>query len=366
MRIPQGFLFSGINCGIKKKGLDLGLIWCKEGARGIGFFTKNVNPSYSVIVSKKHINNIINAVIVNSGSANCFTTIQDLKNTQRLCDRLAGQLNIKKGNVLIASTGRIGVRLPFSKVIKSLPHLCKNLNKDYTRFAQSILTTDTFIKTSFRIVKLKDKEVIIAGFSKGAGMISPDLATMLAFILTDARITKPCLREISQEAIERSFNSISVDGCMSTNDSVFVLSSGKSSQIRDKKSLAKFKRAMEEVCCDLAKMIVKDAEGSTKLVQIFIKGARSRQEAKRAFEIITSSVLFRSTLYGENPNWGRVISALGQAKIRIREDKFKVRASSLKKKEVKIKINLGRGRFSWQGWCSDATPQYIKINARYN
>ncbi|MCD6228726.1 MAG: bifunctional glutamate N-acetyltransferase/amino-acid acetyltransferase ArgJ [Candidatus Omnitrophica bacterium] len=370
MKVPEGFLLSGINCGIKRgKRLDLGLIFCKNGAVACGFFTKNSNSSYSVVVSKKNIKNSIKALVVNSGNANCFTDKKDLLNTIKLCKSLARELNIKEENVLIASTGKIGQSLPFSKITKSLSKLCEKLNmnkRNIKSFAESILTTDTHRKISFREIEVKRKKIKILGFSKGAGMINPELATMLAFIITDAKITKSLLKNIAKEAVEESFNSISVDGCTSTNDSVIFLASKESWQVKDKQSIAKFKMALKQVCRELAKMIVKDGEGSTKFIQINIKGAKTQREAKLAFKAISSSVLFRASMYGKNPNWGRIVASLGQAGIKLSEDKFRVKTTPLKNREINIIVNLGRGNYSWCGWCCDITPNYININAKYN
>ncbi len=367
MKVPEGFLLSGIHCGIKKKKkLDLGLISCEDGAMGIGFFTRNANPSYSVIISKKYIKNAVKAVIVNSGNANCFTDKKDLGNTLKLCGRLARYLNIKKENVLICSTGIIGKRLPFSKIIGTIPALCTNLGRHYKEFSESILTTDSFEKVSFRQVRAKNRKINILGFSKGAGMIHPDLATMLAFILTDANIDENLFKNICSQAVEKSFNSISVDGCMSTNDTVLMLSSLKNSRLEDRQSINKFREALEYVCRDLAKMIVKDAEGSSKFIEFEVQGAKTEEEAKAAFQSISGSLIFKAAMYGGDPNWGRIVSTLGQVNIKVREDKFKVKASSLNKRDVKIRVDLGRGRFNWRGWFSDISPEYVKINAGHS
>lgn len=366
MNVPRGFLFGGINCGIKSKKLDLGLIFCEQGAEVIGFFTKNANPSYSVLVSKKHIKNLIKAVIVNSGNANCFTRPQDLNKTMGVCRTLARILKIREENVLIASTGVIGKPLPFGKITKNLSQLCTQLTANPVNFAKSIVTTDRFIKISSSQVKLDSRDVRIMGIAKGAGMIAPELATMLVFILTDALISKSLLKRLSREAVEKSFNSISVDGCMSTNDSVYILSSKKGGKIESNKEVSKFKKALGEVCKELAQKIVRDGEGSSKFIEVKIKNAKTEEEAKRAFKAIANSLLFRTAIYGANPNWGRIVAALGGAGIELKEDGFKVKASSLKKKEVRITVDLSRGRKVWVGWCCDITPGYIKINMGYS
>ena len=360
----RGFLFSGIKSGIKKEGLDLGLIYIPQGACSCGFFTKNVNSSYSVRISKRHIKNKIFAVLVNSGNANCFTHKEGLNDTLKLTEELAKYLKIKKENVLIASTGIIGRKLPFSKIIKKIPLLVRNLKKDPTLFSRSILTTDTFPKKIHLNLDLGKKKVNLLGIAKGAGMIFPHLATMLAFILTDAKIEKKLLRGILKKAVEESFNKIFVDGCTSTNDSVFFLSSLEGEEIKNEKEIKKFLQALIEVCQNLAKMIVKDGEGATKFVNLKIEEAKTEKEAKKAFWAISNSVLFRSSLYGGIPNWGRIVASLGQVGIKLEEERFKVESSDLKRKEIEIKVKLGRGRSFYQGWCCDISPSYVKINSK--
>jgi glutamate N-acetyltransferase/amino-acid N-acetyltransferase len=366
INLPLGFSLAGIHCGIKRRKNDLGLIVCKDGAKALGFFTKNVNVSYSLQVSKKHINNNIKALIVNSGNANCFTQRSDYVKTLKICQSLAQTLKIKTENVLIASTGIIGKPLSFGRIKKGLPPLCQSLGQGYQEFAKSMLTTDTFPKMTSRQIKVGEEKFTITGFAKGAGMIQPGLATMLAFILTDASISRKVLYGLAREAVEKSFNSISVDGSMSTNDSVYFLASQKTHPIKQARALNSFKVALEEVCLELAKMIVKDGEGASKFITINVKGARSKEEAKRAFQAISSSVLLRAAMFGENPNWGRIVASLGQAGIKIREDKFTALFKNLKKKEVTISVNLGRGHYSWGGWCCDITPQYVRLNAGYS
>jgi len=365
MSVPQGFLLSGIRFEVKGKNWGMGLICCQDYAQAVGVFTTNVNCSYSVKVSKEHIKNKIKAVVVNSGNANCFTHSQGVEDTKFVCRQLAEKLGCEERNILILSTGVIRKRLSYKEMVKRLPLVIKSLEKEEMRFANSILTTDTFEKVSCRRLIVEGGEVRILGIAKGAGMVSPDLATMLAFVLTDARISKRWLKRIVAEVVEKSFNSICVDGCMSTNDSVLFLTSELSAAIKEQE-IDKFKCALEEVCKDLAKMIVKDGEGSTKLVQIRVKGAKDEKEAKAAVRSVSSSSLFRSAIYGGNPNWGRIIAALGAVGIKLQEDKFRVRVSSLKKKEVDVVIELGRGKSEWQGWCCDLTPEYVKINAEYS
>ncbi len=366
MVLPSGFLVSGIHSGIKTKNLDLGLVYCKEGCLCSGFFTRNSNVSYSVILSRKNINNEIKVLIANSGNANCFSDNKGVVNTKKVCDRLAAKMKIKKNSVLIASTGIIGKCLPYKKIINSFSGLIKGLGDCPENFARSILTSDTFMKVLSRKVKVSGGEIKIMGFAKGAGMIKPGMATMLAFILTDAKIDKKKLNTISREAIKESFNSITIDGCTSTNDSVYIMTSGKSFSLVKGADLDKFRSALKDVSLELAKMIVKDAEGATKFIKLTVSGALTINEAQRAAFAVSDSLLFKTAMYGNNPNWGRIIAALGQAKIKVDEDKIKVRATSLKKKEVAVNVCLGRGKFSKTVYTCDLTPDYVRINADYS
>jgi glutamate N-acetyltransferase/amino-acid N-acetyltransferase len=364
MKVPVGFSLAGINCGIKRKGFDLGLICSCDFSDAVAFFTQNANPSYSVLVSKKNFSNPIKAVLVNSGNANCFSHKNGLQDTEEICSNLAKLLNVEEKNILIASTGIIGKRLPKEKIIKNLPKLIKNLGENIDDFVSSIMTTDTFKKIAYKKIKFKNGTVNILGFAKGAGMIFPNMATMLSFILTDIDIDTNILKEISKDIIDESFNSINVDACTSTNDTVFILKSNKIKIESDEVEI--FKDNLKELCISLAKMIVKDAEGATKFIEIQIKGALTKKEAELAAKSISSSMLFKSAIYGENPNFGRIISALGQVNIPLEEEKIEIKCSSLKKKDIKLTIDLKRGNSSYRVYTCDLTPKYIKINADYS
>jgi len=360
MKLPQGFLLSGINCGIKRKKLDLGLIYLGDLAKAVGFFTTNVNVSYSVTAAKKNINKPIKAVLVNSGNANCYSHCLGLKDTESIISSLAKKLGVKKSNILIASTGIIGRKLPKQKIIVSFDKLIKKLAKQPKRFAESILTTDTFIKVTQR----KVAGASILGFAKGAGMICPNMATMLGFVITDLALPKAVLKRIAKEAVDESFNSITVDGCMSTNDTVLFLSSGKVT-LKSKTQVSAFSKNLKAVCLDLAKMIVKDAEGATKFIHIQIKGAKTKNEAKKCGLALANSMLFKSAIYGASANWGRIIQSLGQVGVKVGEN-ISVKASSLKGKNIEMTIDLKRGKASWNIYTSDLTPKYVKINAEYS
>ncbi len=372
-KLPKGFWAGGISAGLKKSGRkDLGLIFCPSGAKTAAFFTASTAQAAPLIVSKRHLNKnkgVTKAIIVNSGNANCFTGLRGIKDAETICTTLAKKLGVKTEEILIASTGIIGRRLPKDKIRTKLPLLINSLNKQGRGFPEAILTTDKVIKLSRRSLRVGKEIINIVGVAKGSGMIYPHLhylhATMLGFIFTDCLIDKKALTFAAQKAVEDSFNSISVDGCMSTNDTVFFLASGKRVKIvRNQEYFKEFSRLLSEVCLDLAKAIVKDGEGATKLVEIVIKGASSRAEAKRGAFAIANSNLFKTAIYGENPNWGRVVAALGQAGLDVRH--LKASSTSLKKKEVRVRVNLGRGKAASRVFTSDLSPDYIKINAAYS
>ncbi|MCP4653327.1 MAG: bifunctional glutamate N-acetyltransferase/amino-acid acetyltransferase ArgJ [Candidatus Omnitrophica bacterium] len=359
MKIPEGFLISAVNCGIKRNKLDLGLIHCPDSAKALGFFTKSANVAYSVTYSKKNINRPIKAVLVNSGNANCFSHKNGLKDTKSIATTLAKDLKVKESGILFSSTGIIGKKLPKDKIKKAIPALIKKLGKNIKDFSQSICTTDSFQKRSHAVVG----KASILGFAKGAGMIAPNMATMLAFILTDAKIPKSVLKKMVTSSVARSFNSISVDGCMSTNDTVLVLSSAKVTL--SAAQLKIFAKEMDKVCLDLAKKIVRDGEGATKLVEIKLIGAKNNEQAKKGAEAIANSNLVKTAIYGENPNWGRIIAALGHAGIAV-DGKARISGSSLAKKDVTLIVDLKKGKSSWTVYTCDLTYEYVKINAEYN
>ncbi|MCK9615480.1 MAG: bifunctional glutamate N-acetyltransferase/amino-acid acetyltransferase ArgJ [Candidatus Omnitrophica bacterium] len=366
IKLPAGFLLSGIKCGLKKNNkTDLGLIYCESYAEALGFFTTNKNVSYSVILSRKNISNPIKAIIANSGNANCFSHKNGLKDTENITSQLAKYLSANKNSILIASTGIIGKRLSGEKIISAFPRLVAELGKDKAEsFSQSILTTDTFKKISYSEIKSDNGNARILGFAKGAGMIAPNVATMLVFILTDAILPKVLFKSIAKEAIDESFNSVTVDGCMSTNDTVFVLSS-KKNVLKTAKEIKAFSKEFKKVCLDLATMLIKDGEGATKFIKISIKGAKSKAEAKKAGLSIANSNLFKCAVYGANPNWGRIIAALGHAGILVPEG-IPIKMSDLTKKDINIEVDLKRGVFAQTVYTSDLTPEYIKINAEYS
>lgn len=374
IKLPEGFLANGVSCGLKKSGkLDLALIYSKVLSSAAGVFTVNKVKAACLKITAKNIKNgKAQAVIINSGNANCFTGKNGLADAGRTGRITAKKLGLKQSDLLVSSTGIIGKRLPVDKIKKAIPKLIKGLSRSgLKKAARAILTTDTKIKLSAKKIRVGNKSAQIVGIAKGAGMIAPNMksATMLCFILTDIAISADLLKKALAEATDSSFNSITIDGCMSTNDMVLVLANGlarNKSINKTNTQFMKFKKALGEVCLDLAKQIIKDGEGATKFIEIDVSGARSADQAKKGAFSIANSVLFKTAMHGENPNWGRIISALGQSGIDFKEERIKISASPLKKKEIKVLVNLGMGNKKASVYTADLSPKYVKINAEYN
>lgn len=394
--IPKGFKISGIHCGIKKsKRKDLGLVYSLLPCNAAGMFTSNKAQAASLKVCKEHLKNKQSrALIVNSGNANCFVGSKGKRDAIDIVKALAKSLGVSARSILIASTGIIGKPLPLKIIKGAIPSLCCGLKKGRVKdFAESILTTDTFKKVASLKIKIKNKPVSIIGVAKGAGMIYPQLetslskhATMLVFILTDVAIKKLLLKSTLESAVDNSFNCISVDGCTSTNDTVLVLANGAAKNtpiVKRDKDYELFSKGLSYVCKVLSWMIVRDAEGATKQIEVLVKGAKSAKEAKLAAIAVANSNLFKTAMFGNNPNWGRVVAAIGAAGISIDENKLEIAFNSQRvfnkgkinpkfkntlrsKKYTNVNIDLNSGSFEHIINTSDLTPAYVKINAGYN
>jgi len=370
--LPKGFIASGLHCGLKKSGNpDLALFCSEIPARAACLFTLNKIQAAPITVSRKHLkaSGSHQAIIVNSGNANCFTGSRGVSDALGTAGAVADCLGIKSKSVLVSSTGIIGRPLQVDKIKKAIPKLARSLSvKGIKQAKRAILTTDTSTKAFSAKIKISGRAVTICGVAKGSGMISPDMATMLGFIFTDADISKGILAKALKEAVDQSFNCITVDGCMSTNDMVIMLANGLAGNPlinSDKKALS-FKKGLSLVCLELAKMIVKDGEGASKFIQIKVSGAKTQGEAKRAGLAVANSNLVKTAIYAANPNFGRIIAACGASGAALDEKKLKVKVSPLKRKGVVIEINLNQGNSSSIIYTSDLTPKYIKINAEYS
>jgi glutamate N-acetyltransferase / amino-acid N-acetyltransferase len=385
---PKGFLQAGIHCGIKKKKPDLAFIFSERPATACGVFTRNSFLAAPVIVTKEYLRQSRHkGIVINSGNANCLTGESGVSDARAITRSLAGLMGCKRQQILMCSTGIIGKKLPVKKIENALNVLVGSLTKNNSqKAARAIMTTDTFIKESAFRIKIKAGEITLAGIAKGAGMISPDMATMISVITTDAKISKPVLRKALKDAVECSFNSITIDGDMSTNDTVLVMANGMSGIEIDAEGAGfdEFTAALKALCLELAKMIIHDAEGATKFIEIDIKGAKNRQQAKDIGLKIANSPLFKTMCYGKNPNFGRIAAACGAVrgqldtgkidiylnnKIAVRSGIAAVSAlpqSLLEKKYINVTVDLKSGKSGAKIFTSDLSPEYVKINAAYS
>ena len=377
IKLPLGYKANGLACGIKASGKpDLALIFSEQPARAAGLFTANKIVSGSLTLSRVNLKKSpkFQAIIVNSGNANCWTKDNSFSKASQIAKELACLLQIKQQEVLFASTGIIGRSLPVKRIEKATPALIKGLSgSGLVSAARAILTTDTFIKLSSVKLRIGKSVVNICGLAKGAGMIAPNLthgkATMLCFILSDANITQKALTSALREAADNSFNSITVDGCMSTNDTLLILSNAcaNNPEIQQgSRDFNKFFSGLNQVCLDLAKMIIQDAEGATKFIQIKISQARTPQEARRVALSIANSNLLKTAMFGRSRNFGRIIAAIGASGVDVKEERLKIKVNSLNKKAIKLAVRLQRGRARATVYTSDLTPEYVKINAQYS
>ena len=379
----KGFLAAGIHAGIKEQGkLDLGLIYSEKEASVAAVFTKNKVKAAPITVCQAHLamnQGKAKVIIANSGNANACTGNKGIEDAIRTAQLVAEQVDIERKEVLIASTGVIGKKLDMDLISKAIPEVVKSLSPTGLRkFAEAIMTTDTFPKVSV----FEGNGYKIVGIAKGAGMIMPDMATMLSFILTDVQIDPESLQNSLLRTVEKTFNRITVDGQTSTNDTVIIMANGTSGPAE----INSFREGLFKVCSELSKMIVKDGEGASKVVDIIIKGAKSPSDAIIGARAVANSSLVKTAIYGEDPNWGRIMSALGSAGIEIDpeyvdiwiedvqivsagqgtgEEKEKMASERMKKDEFSIIIDLKKGPYQDHMLTCDLTHEYISINAEY-
>ncbi len=370
---PQGFLANGLSAGIKRSGKpDLGLIYSQVPATTTAVFTKNSIKAAPLLVSRQHIKKGVGqAVLVNSGNANCYTGKFGLQYAQESTKLVANLLKIKLTDVLVASTGMIGKQLPYNKIASGATALVQGLSTaGGTKFARAIMTTDLKVKEIAVYLTLGGKTVTIGACAKGSGMIEPNMATMLAFITTDAAISLSLLKIALEKAVNRSFNSITVDGCMSTNDMVTVAANGLAGNkkiVTTGADFHKFYKALEFVCIDLAKKIVLDGEGATKFITINVSGAASQVQAKKIAKTIANSSLVKTAAFGSNPNWGRVGAAVGSLGLKgVDENTMKISFSPFNQKDIAISVELQLGKARATVYTCDLSYEYVKINGEYN
>jgi len=385
MEFPAGFYITGLKGA---KGNNLALITAPEGMRAAGVFTVNSCPAHPVVFSKKNIKKSMHrAILVNKGSANAATGAEGEKRLRELVGKVAKYFNVNEQEILTASTGVIGRQISFSE--KHLNNLLSSHEKvDPYSFAEAIMTTDTHPKVAWSSFKLNGKEIKICGIAKGSGMIAPNMATMLSFILTDAFIEKKALNKAVKEAADRTFNRLNIDGETSTNDSVFLCSSGKAENrgiMSDGKSYESFMEHLMKVCTYLVEKLAADGEGATKMIKVEIKGAPDEKTARTAARAISSSPLCKTAFYGASPNWGRIVCAVGAKGIQFDMNKFSLYVNGVawvkrgktvqnlqeQLREVmsgsryKLEVNFNEGNYEYYEYTCDLSPEYVRINAHY-
>lgn len=388
---PKGFLAAGISCGIKKSGnKDVALVFSTAPAHAGALFTTNKVKAAPVLVTKEHLKGgKAQAVVINSGNANCCTGKLGLADASEMANLVGIALNISANDVLVASTGLIGIPLPMRKVEAGISEAAVMLNsKGGSDAAKAIMTTDTFLKETAVQFRIGGKTIKMGGMAKGSGMIAPNLATMLSVVTTDARVEAGALLEAFKEAVNTSFNLITVDGDMSTNDTVIIMANGlaENKEINeDVLGREVFSEALKHVTKELAELIIRDGEGATKFITIEVKGAESFSDAKEAAMTVANSNLVKCAFFGGDPNWGRIMAAIGNSKVKVKPanidiyfgDEPMVMAGTgvvycaqtveemLKSREIKVTIDLNLGVEKAVVWTTDLTHDYIRLNAEY-
>lgn len=386
---------STINCGIKYQNRDdLLLIKFENLVNVAGVFTSSSMPASPVNWCKKNLkNHHAKALIVNAGNANAFTGLEGEKAVLETAKAVAKHLDCHENEVYISSTGVIGERLPYEKIVNAIPFLCNNFSNSeiaWNKASQSIMTTDTTPKMVKKTCQIIGKTIDIIGFAKGSGMIAPNMATMLGYIFTNANIAKNSLQKILEEVVEKSFNSITVDSDQSTNDTVLLFAdkTAEHPEISDSHdpALIDFKEHLQDLCLELAKKIVIDGEGAKKLIEIIVEGAKTKIQAKEVAMSIANSPLVKTAIAGADPNWGRIVMAVGKSCKDTSPEKLLVKIGQhpltqngarhpdyvektihqyLQNSEVVISVNLGIGNENSVIWTCDLNEEYIKINKDY-
>jgi glutamate N-acetyltransferase/amino-acid N-acetyltransferase len=397
--LPRGFRFAAVRAGIKPSGkTDFAVAVADEGASAAAMFTSNRVYAAPIAVGRRHLERSggrVRVVAVNAGNANCATGAIGMEAAERVCREAAAVFGCEGHEVIPSSTGIIGVPLPTEKLVAALPETKGALaagTKAFSAFAQAILTTDTRLKAAHASLEIEGKQVRIAGVCKGAGMIYPRLvsagphATMLVYLFTDAAVEPQVLTAMLRGAVEVSFNRISIDGDTSTNDTVLLLASG-ASGAKAGAGDAKFGMALTDVCTSLAKQIVADGEGVGHVVELLIEGAPSDADALTVAKSIAHSMLVKTAWAGSDPNWGRLMAAIGYSGVAIDPEKIAIwfgdlaicveggrapeydeRAAHayLEQREFSIRIVLGAGTGRCRFWTGDLTAEYVRINAEYS
>lgn len=392
LSLPKGFLYAGGTGGIKNDGKkDLAVVYSEVPSIAAGLFTTNAIKAAPVVVSMGQLKKGKKRMIIaNSGIANAATAQEGIKDVQEIINAYAKGFSIKPEEILVASTGIIGRRLPVEKMISQITALKNDLSRQgFMDAVKAIMTTDTVPKYGSRRLKIGSKEIILTGFVKGSGMIQPHLATMLGFFTSDVNITPGALRKAILAAAEASFNRITIDGEMSTNDTVLILANGLAENdiiTEEGKHYTAFEQAFVDLTKELAEKMVKDGEGANKVIEINVMGAKNEEDAKKVAFKLANSPLIKTAFFGEDPNWGRIVATVGAAcsyvnesglKIWIgkqpvfssgkgidNESLLKVR-NSMKNRTIQLAVDLGAGGKTFSVMTCDLTYDYIRINSTY-
>ena len=391
---PRGFFCSGVHCDVKGKRdgkLDLGIIYSKKPCSVAGVFTTNDVRAAPVLYCEELVQDektTCHAIVANSGNANACTGRQGELDTKKMAAEVARHFNIHSKEVLVCSTGRIGEPLPMSRITAGIRDATDDILQEYDgakAFQEAILTSDTCTKSCSAKITASVGEITVGGVVKGAGMIEPNMATMLAFLTTDLGASNTELQSILAEAVNKSFNRITIDGDMSTNDTVLIMANGNSGiqfSKESKKFQQNFAEAVEAVCATLAKKCVSDGEKVTKFIRVRVTGAKTSKTAEKVARCIANSLLVKSSWYGSDPNWGRIIDAAGYAKVGMNFDQVDLDYNEVpallkgepivgnksqwkeivSAKEFTITLNLNQGKASGEIWTNDLSEEYVNFN----
>lgn len=390
-RVP-GFLANGIHAGIKTNGnRDLSMLFSTRPAVAAGVFTTNSFKAAPVLIDQERIKTgVAQAVVVNSGVANAATGSEGLADALAVSRAASRELGVAEDLILVSSTGVIGHRLPLAKIEAGMKPLVAGLHADGIPDAEAgIMTTDRFPKIAFRKGEIGRHEITLCGIAKGAGMIEPRMATMLAYVMTDAAIGREALDRVFRQSVDGTFNAVTVDGCMSTNDTAIILANGLAgnAEITNRSgALDRFRQMLSALLTELARALVRDGEGATKVIEITVEEAKTLGDARRAAYAVANSNLVKTAFFGGDPNWGRIISAVGSAGIDLPVEKVRLffddvplfaggtgcpgrekeLAAIMRRADIRVRIGLGMGKRSWTVCASDLTYDYVKINAQYH
>lgn len=388
---PDGFFATGVACGIKKNGKkDLAIVCSEDTAAAAGVFTTNVVKGHSLQVTMEHIKNgYANAIIVNSGNANACVGEQGYRDALEIASVAAELLECEPENILLGSTGIIGMPLDMEALRAGIPTLIENMDPDGGHDAEeAIMTTDLIPKEVAVEFEIQGTQVRIGGMAKGSGMIHPNMATMIGIITTDANISKKLLDKALKDVVKHTFNRVSVDGDTSVCDMVLIMANGQADNeyiVEEDASFEKFKQALELVCTSLARMVAKDGEGATKLIEVMAEEAPTEEDAYKIVSAVAKSPLVKTAIFGEDANWGRIITAAGYSGAQFDPNKVDIYLGDLvvcqngtalpfdetkakailSEKEVKITIRLKEGNFADRIWTCDFSYDYVKINGSY-